>query len=190
MYCPRCGTANTETIKFCRQCGLPLMQVSGYVATGGTSPLVTPPQIQQPSAPVQLPETSEMMGLRQKRALTILAMLILPVVLTIIGEEVFNAGEIFSILFLLIPLGITWAVCHYKTQLRKLQEKQLQQHFAGQQPYYQPLPTQAAPIPQPMFQGQPVQAHLPPPTNPLQVANSVRSSVIEDETQKLPVNKQ
>lgn len=186
MYCPRCGTANTETIKFCRQCGLPLMQVSGYVATGGTSPLVTPPPIQQPSAPVQLPETSEMMGLRQKRALTILAMLILPVVLTIIGEEVFNAGEIFSILFLLIPLGITWAVFHYKTQLRKLQEKQLQQHFAPQPPYYQPSLAQSAPVPQPMFS----QAHLPPPTNPLQAANSVRSSVIEDETQKLPVNKQ
>jgi hypothetical protein len=134
-------------------------------------------------------ETSEMLALRQKRILTILAMILLPVVSAIVGEELFNAGEVFAAMFLLIPLGVTWAVYHYKTQLRKLQEKQLQQHFVTQ-PNYQPSPAQASPRPQPMFQGQPLQAHLPPPTNPLQeAANSVRSSVIEDETQKLPINK-
>ena len=36
MYCPRCGSPNTDTIKFCRQCGLALQQVTGYVASGGT----------------------------------------------------------------------------------------------------------------------------------------------------------
>lgn len=42
MYCPRCGSQNTETTKYCRQCGLPLQQVSGYVATGGTGALAQP----------------------------------------------------------------------------------------------------------------------------------------------------
>ena len=192
MYCPRCGTANTETIKFCRQCGLPIAQVSGFVASGGTGALVSPPTIQQsPSVPIQLAETSEMLALKQKRILTILAMILLPVVCAIVGEELFNAGEVFAAMFLLIPLGVTWAVYHYKTQLRKLQEKQLQQHSAPQPPYYQSSLAQSAPMPQPMFQGQPLQAHLPLPTNPLQeAANSVRNSVIEDETQKLPIKKQ
>ncbi len=183
MYCPRCGTANTETIKFCRQCGLPIAQVGSFVASGGTGALVSPPAMHQQSLPVQLAETSEMLALKQKRILTIMAMILLPILLAIIGEEMANAGEVFAATFLLIPLGVTWAVYHYKTQLRRLQEKQLQQHFAVQQPMYQ-QPPQAAPMPQPMFQGQ----LSPPPTNPLNVANSAPNSVVEEETRKFHSN--
>ncbi|MEK7831173.1 MAG: zinc ribbon domain-containing protein [Acidobacteriota bacterium] len=181
MYCPRCGTANTETIKFCRQCGLPIAQVSGFVASGGTGALVSPPQMnamQQQSVPIQLAETSEMLALKQKRILTILAMILLPIVAAIVGEELFNAGEVFAVLFLLIPLGVTWAIYHYKTQLRRLQEQQIQQHFAPPQPVYQQPAAAPAPMPQPMFQGQ----LSPPPTNPL--------SVVEDETRRFHSNKQ
>jgi len=167
-----------------------MTQVSGYVATGGTSPLVVPPAIQQQAAPVHLAETSEMLALRQKRVMTIMAMILLPIVMAIVGEELFNAGEVFSVLFLLIPLGITWAVYHYKTQLRRLQEQQLQKHFGMQQPFYQQPQPQPVSMPQPLFQGQPLHSQLPSPTNPLGAANPVLSSVIEDETQKLPINKQ
>lgn len=187
MYCPRCGTANTETIKFCRQCGLPLTQVSGFVASGGTGALVSPSPVQTPQVPIQLAETSEMLALKQKRILTILAMLLLPVVAAIIGEEAFGVGEQLSVLFLLIPLGITWAIYHYKTQLRRLQEKQLQQHFMAAPMYGQIGQTgqlgqvrQPLPIPQPLFQGQP----MPPPTNPLNVAGHVPGSVVEEETRR------
>lgn len=189
MYCPRCGTANTETIKFCRQCGLPIAQVGSFVASGGTGALVSPPQMntiqQQPPVPIQLAETSEMLALKQKRILTIMAMILFPPLLAIVGEEIANAGEIFAATFLLIPLGVTWAIYHYKTQLRRLQEKQIQQHFAPQQPTYQQpaQPVQPAPIPQPMFQGQ----LSPPPTNPLNVATP--NSVVEDETRRLHSNK-
>ena len=190
MYCPRCGTANTETIKFCRQCGLPIAQVSGFVASGGTGALISPPPMHhQQAMPVQLAETSEMLALKQKRIMTIMAMIFLPIVFAIIGEEMFNAGEVFAATFLLIPLGITWAIYHYKTQLRRLQEKQVQQHFAAQQPMYQPTgqggQAYSSPIPQPVFQGQ----LAPPPTNPLNVANPVPSSVIEDETRRFPGSK-
>lgn len=182
MYCPRCGTANTETIKFCRQCGLPLAQVSGFVASGGTGALVTPPMAPPQSIP-QLPETADMLALRQKRVMTILAMIILPIVLTIIGEEMANAGEIMSVFFLLIPLGITWAAFHYKTQLRRLQEQQLQQHYSMQQPGFGQMAPPSA-IPQPMFQPQ----LTPPQTNPLNVASSAPSSVIEEETRRFHSN--
>ncbi len=187
MFCPRCGTANTETIKFCRQCGLPIAQVSGYVATGGTGPLMVPPAMPVPTAPMQLAETSEMLALKQKRVLTILAMILLPIVAAIVGEEVFNAGEVFSVLFLLIPLGVTWAVFHYKTQLRRLQEKQIQQHFMAQQPFYPPAGQAVPPvsIPQPQFQAQ----LPPPPTNPLNLANPIPGSVIEEDTRRFPANK-
>ena len=184
MYCPRCGTANTETIKFCRQCGLSLTQVSGFVASGGTGALVSPSPVQTPHAPIQLAETSEMLALKQKRILTILAMILLPAVAAIIGEEAFGVGEQLAVSFLLIPLGVTWAIYHYKTQLRRLQEKQLQQHFMGAPMYGQTGQVgqvgQPLPIPQPLFQGQ----LTPPPTNPLNVASHVPGSVVEEETRR------
>lgn len=168
-----------------------MAQVGSFVASGGTGALVSPSQMnsmntiqQQPPVPIQLAETSEMLALKQKRILTILAMILLPIVSAIIGEELFNGGEIFAAMFLLIPLGVTWAIYHYKTQLRRLQEKQIQQHFAPQQSVYQqPIqPPQATPIPQPMFQGQ----LSPPPTNPLNVI--APNSVVEEETRKFHSN--
>ena len=39
MYCPRCGSPNPDATKFCRQCGLALTQLTGYVASGGTAVL-------------------------------------------------------------------------------------------------------------------------------------------------------
>ena len=144
--------------------------------------MISSPPVQTPNVPIQLAETSEMLALKQKRILTILAMILLPVVAAIIGEEAFGIGEGLAVLFLLIPLGVTWAIYHYKTQLRRLQEQQLQQHFVGQQGYRQPAPP--TPIPQPLFQGQ----LSPPPTNPLNVANQMPSSVVEEETRKFHSN--
>jgi len=188
MYCPRCGMQNTETTKFCRQCGLSLTQVTGFGA-GGTGALAGPqqPMPQQMLAPGQLPETSEMLALKQKRTMTIMAMCILPVVLAIIGEEMFNAGEVVATMFLLIPLGVVWASSRYKVELRRLQEQQLQQFYAAQQPVY----PQPAPSPQPGFQAQSYSPQLPPPpTNPLNLANPAHGSVIEDQTRKLPIHNQ
>jgi len=187
MYCPRCGTPNTDTTKFCRQCGLPLAQITGYVATGGTGALTQPPSYSAPP-PFQFTETAEMLALKQKRILTILSVCIAPVIFAIIASEVFNADEMAGIPFLLVPLGIAWAAFRYKTQLRQLQEQQLQQYYAHQQ-YHQPTPQQT-PGPKLIFQppsnqppsGQP--ELNAPRTNPL--AEPSRGSVVEDETRKFP----
>jgi uncharacterized membrane protein YvbJ len=113
MYCPRCGSQNTDATKFCRQCGLPLTQVMDYVAAGGTGALAHPP------SPPPLPETSEMLALKQKRILTILSVCIAPVVFAIIAEAL-KVGDIAGIPFLLVPVGIVWAAFHYRMQLRRL----------------------------------------------------------------------
>ncbi|MFN0085030.1 MAG: zinc-ribbon domain-containing protein [Blastocatellia bacterium] len=190
MFCPRCGTQNSENTKFCRQCGLGLAPLSGYLERGGTGALASPPaQKPPPLNPGQLPETSEMLALKQKKVLTILAMCILPIVATILGEELFNGGEFLSVGFILLPLGITWAIFRYKTQLRRLQEEQLRQYQAAAQPVYSG-PMAWTPMPDPAFQRMPSHAHLPPPpTNPLNLADSGGGSVIEDETRKLPIEK-
>src|SRR6185503_5824058 len=68
MYCPRCGSQNTEATKFCRQCGLALTQVIDYVSTGGTGTFARPPSMQP--LPPPLMETAEMLSLKHKRTLT------------------------------------------------------------------------------------------------------------------------
>ena len=198
MYCPRCGSQNTDATKFCRQCGLPLAQVSDYVAAGGTGALA------RPSTPPPLPETSEMLALKQKRTLTILSVCIAPIVFAILADEVFRVGDIAGLPFLLVPLGIVWARFRYKMQLRQMQERQLQEYYAQQ---HQSIPQQAipqqAPTPKLIIQPQtdPSQlaqlaqlAQLPelpqsaqmdaPRTNPLPEASP--GSVVEDETRKFP----
>ena len=198
MYCPRCGSQNTDATKFCRQCGLPLAQVSDYVAAGGTGALA------RPSPPPPLPETSEMLALKQKRTLTILSVCIAPIVFAILADEVFRVGDIAGLPFLLVPLGIVWARFRYKMQLRRMQERQLQEYYAQQ---HQSIPQQAmpqqAPTPKLIIQPQtdPSQlaqlaqlAQLPelpqsaqmdaPRTNPLPEASP--GSVVEDETRKFP----
>jgi zinc-ribbon domain len=181
MYCPRCGSQNTDATKFCRQCGLPLAQVSDYVAAGGTGALA------RPAAPPTLPETSEALALKQKRTLTILGVCIAPVIFAILADEVFRVGDIAGVPFLLVPFGIVWARFRYKMQLRRLQERQLQEYYAQhQQPAPQQAPTPKLIIQSPIDQPQSAQfAQLDAPrTNPL--PDQSPGSVVEDETRKFP----
>jgi hypothetical protein len=187
MYCPRCGSQNTDATRFCRQCGLALAQVMDYVATGGTGALA-PAQ----SPPPPLMETSEMLALKQKRILTILSVCIAPILFAIIADAL-NIDDIAGIPFILIPVGVVWARFRYKIQLRQLQERQLQEYYERQQ-YQQSMSQQAMPqqatgpkliIQAPSNQGPLVQPQLDAPrTNPL--AEPSHGSVIEDETRKFP----
>src|SRR5262245_35752520 len=111
MYCPRCGSQNTEPTKFCRQCGLPLAQVMDYVATGGTGALAPAPS---PPLPPPLIETAEMQALKHKRTLTMLSICIAPIILAIILENFPLLDDFAGISFLLVPIGIVWARFKYR----------------------------------------------------------------------------
>jgi len=169
---------------------LPLTQVGDYVATGGTGTLAQPPP--------PLPETSEMLALKQQRILTVLGVCIAPVIFAILADEVFRVGDIAGLPFLLVPLGIVWARFRYKMQLRQMQERQLQEYYAQQ---HQSIPQQAipqqAPTPKLIIQPQTDPSQLAqsaqsaesaqtdaPRTNPLPEASP--GSVVEDETRKFP----
>ncbi|MBO0863021.1 MAG: zinc ribbon domain-containing protein [Chloracidobacterium sp.] len=186
MYCPRCGSQNTDTTKFCRQCGLPIAQVTDYVSTGGTGALARAPYQPPPSLP--LIETSEMLALKHKRTLMTLGVCIAPVIFAILSDEVLKVGDIAGIPFLLIPIGIVWVRSHYKMQLRRLEERQLQEYYARQQ--HQQAMSQQAPGPKLIIQEPSEQAPIGQPrfdaprTNPL--AESYRDSVVEEATRKLP----
>ena len=168
-----------------------MAQISGYVATGGTGALTPPPSYSAPPPPpFQFTETAEMLALKQRKILTILSVAIAPVIFAIIGGGMLNLEEIAAIPFMLVPIGIAWAVFRYRTQLRQLQESQVQQYYAQHQLQYtaqqasgpqfnsQFIQPQAA-------QPQAVQSQLNAPrTNPLD--QPARGSIVEDETRKFP----
>jgi len=191
MYCPRCGSPNSDNTKFCRQCGLALTELSGYVASGGTARLSP-----QPTPPNPIAQATDGLTPKQKMVLMILLISFSSAIFGVLAGAT-GLGEIFgplaAISGTLTPLGIIYVVMRYKAQKRRM-EQAMQQHFYpqasqptmyGQAPYGLPQPTQQ-PIQQPVPQQprqpvyQPPVVPSPPPTNPLKGPGSVT----EDETRR------
>jgi len=164
MFCPRCGSSNTDTTKFCRQCGLALSQVSNYVASGGTAPLTT-----SPSSSSRITKSIQWMTPKQQMVATILLLAFLPAIFGVIDELIGIRTGLTEISAVLIPIGIVLAVFRYSYQKRRLERQQAQKYQA--QPMLQPESSYQEPI-------------GAPPTNP--IATPVRGSVTEDETQRFP----
>ena len=198
MYCPRCGSPNNDTTKFCRQCGLAMTQLTGYVASGGTAPL--PPQHSNSFNPPNLvAQATEGLTPKQKLVLTILLIAFSPAIFGVLGGVTGLGRVLFGPLAalsgVLTPLGIIWAIMHYKAQKRRMEQAQAQMM---QQPMYPQMPMQYPPVAQhslPQLTQQPIQQPLqqprqpvyqppqtssPPPTNPLRGPGSV----VEDETRR------
>ncbi len=187
MYCPRCGAPNTETTKFCRQCGLAMTPVTGYVASGGTGAL-TPP----PTSPA--PVRAEGMTPKQKMILTIVLLAMSPAICGVLGGVTgmgFIFGPLAGLSAVLMPVGIIFTVFHYRARIREWERQQQQMQWqASMQPPYQPHPAPSLPPPQsqPVPQPVPRPAYQPPaspapPTNPL---GGSPGSITEDETRRLP----
>lgn len=178
MFCPRCGSQNPDTTKFCRQCGLGLQPVTGYVASGGTASLQPPPR----SGDV-ISKTAEGLTPKQQMILLIMMFVMSPAIFGTLG-----LGRLSGISAVLIPIGVVFAVMRYKSQQRQLQEAMMMQQ-AMNPPMQQQMPPvtpyslpQAAQEPIPQTYQQPAyQQPSPPPTNPLKPP----ASVTEDETRRL-----
>lgn len=177
MFCPRCGSPNPDTTKFCRQCGLGLQQLTGYVASGGTA------QLSQPkSAPADLiSKATDGMTPKQQMVLMIMLMVMSPAIFGVLG-----LGSLSGISAVLMPIGIVFTVMRYKAQQRKLKEAMQQQMYPPMSPHQMP-PNVPYSLPQPGQQPvtqtshqPPVYQPSPPPTNPLKPP----ASVVEDETKR------
>lgn len=173
MYCPRCGTQVNETTKFCRSCGLALVPVTNYVATGGTAPL-TPPPVTAAGAPLS-PARSWWQKLPpgQQMIASILAFIFSVPVLGILA-----GGRLAGLAAILMPLGIIWSVLYFRAK-----QKELDQRLAtAAQVYAPPQPT--------AFQTPPQSVATPMHTNPLEQPSPspyvAPPSVTEEETQRLP----
>jgi len=190
MFCPRCGSPNPDTTKFCRQCGLGLQPVTGYVASGGTAKLSQPQP--QPAPTDLVSRATEGMTPKQQMILLIMLMVFSPAIFGTLG-----LGSLSGISAVLLPIGIVFVVMRFKAQKRRLQEAQMQEMMMRQQMYphaSQMLPQQQMPPVAPYSLPQPGQQPIqqtyqplvyqpsPPPTNPIKQP----LSVIEDETRKLP----
>lgn len=182
MFCPRCGSPNPDTPKFCRQCGLGLQQVTGFVASGGTAQF---PQA-QPGSSDLITRATEGMTPKQQMILMIMLMVFSPAIFGVLG-----LGSLSGISAVLMPIGIVFTVMRFKAQKRRLQETMMQQQIYPQMPPHM-MPLQMMPpvapysLPQagqqPIHQNYqpPVYQPSPPPTNPLKPP----ASVTEDETKR------
>ena len=162
MFCPRCGASILDGLKFCRNCGLPVTQVSTYVATGGTASLTTPPEV----------DPTEYLTPLQRLILTIVVLVAAPAIVAILSAMIGLDGAFVAIQSVFTPIGIVWAIFHYKSVMRRRKHNQLL--YANQPIIEQP---QRAQIIDPG-----VPALPQTPTNPLREPR--QGSVVEDETQR------
>jgi zinc-ribbon domain len=165
MFCPRCGSSNSDTTKFCRQCGLSLSPVTEYVASGGTAPLAN-----SPSSSSRIRKTFQWMTPVQQMVMTIILLACLPAIFGVLDEIIGISTGLAGISAVLMPIGIVLAIFRYTYQKRRLERQR-----AHPQEYQPPQP-----VLQPESSNQPIGA---PPTNP--IATPVPGSVTEDETQQL-----
>lgn len=196
MFCPRCGSENTDSTKFCRRCGLGLQPVTGYVASGGTAQLNLPPV--SDGLAYQLGATvhsaTKDLTPKQRLILTIMAFVMSPAIFGTLGG-IFGlgwiGGRLAGISAVLMPLGIVWAVMRYNAQKRRLQQMMPPQMYVPMQPQIpqQMMPPvapyslpQAGQQPIPQNYQPPVYQPSPPPTNPIRQP----ISIVEDETRRLP----
>ena len=178
MFCPRCGTQVTETTKFCRSCGLPLLPVNNFVSSGGTMPL-TPGMAEEPPSRNPLTNIFGDFTPKQRMIMTIIALVFSPAIFAVLGEALGSRflGEAMPAIagVLLVP-GIIYAVMRYKNQERKMAQRQ------AMPPLAQPIIT-----PQQFSPNTTYQPPIPPQyTNPLADSPVMRGSVTEEETQRLP----
>lgn len=169
MFCPRCGNAVTETTKYCKSCGLPMMQVYSYVSNGGTAPL-TP-------LPAQEPQPGGF-TYKQKKVLAILAFVFAPGIIPILIGPINGAlaGWLAGLSGVLMPLGIVWSVYYFNAKIRAAASSQSSSTYIAP-----PTPEAAYQPPTPLLR--------PHPTNPLNEApRRPAGSVVDDETRPLPNN--
>lgn len=188
MYCPRCGAQAGDTAKFCRGCGLPLIPIAGYVASAGTTPILSATQVHQSPKDQVL---SAWYGLtwKQQMILSILFFCFLPGIFGVLGDmpgpfHIFRA--LTPIAGIMVPLGIVFSVFRARSckarQIQAAAERAaaMQTQTYNQALYTQPMAARPAvqPAPEP-------QLLAPQQTNPLNEVG--RGSVVEDETQRLPM---
>ena len=175
IYCPRCGSPNGELVKFCRQCGLPLAEVTGYLSSGGTSKLTPIQRSRNPLAQIFSNFTP-----RQKMILAIVMAVFSPAFFAVL-----DAGDVSPVAAVFMPFVILFSVFYFRNQEKQLRVIQSAEH--------QPIPGIARdPSPVAYVPSRPDSVAIPSATTS-SLGSSLGSSpgtldpgsVTEEETRKL-----
>ena len=116
IFCPRCGTSNHQKVRFCRQCGLAMTPVTGYL-TG-----------EVPLAQHKLDHHSTKPHLRLLASFTPRQKMILSIILAAISPALFaiiDLGELSPLAAILMPFAIILAVFYFRNQEKHLQAASL-----------------------------------------------------------------
>ncbi|MFM8394696.1 MAG: zinc-ribbon domain-containing protein [Acidobacteriota bacterium] len=149
IYCPRCGTSNPQKVRFCRQCGLAMAPVTGYLS-GEVPPVPIQPghHSLKPHARILASFTP-----RQKMILSIILAAISPAVLAILDLD-----ELSPLAAILMPFAISFAVFYFRNQ-----EKQLRSGL----PVHQVAPPSSLPVSPPN-----VPVYVPPAPSSVAVSDT------------------
>ena len=111
IYCPRCGTSNPQKVRFCRQCGLSMAPVTGYLT--GEVPVVQ----NNPGHHSLKPHARLLASFtpRQKMILSIILAAISPAVFAILDLD-----ELSPLAAILMPFAIIFAVFYFRNQEKQL----------------------------------------------------------------------
>lgn len=169
-----------DTIKFCRGCGLPLVPISGYIASAGLTPLTPVSQVPQ-SPKDQVLAAWYGLTAKQQMILSILFFVFLPSILGSFGKfpglgGLFNALS--TVAGIMIPVGIVYSVFRFK----KCKAEQLERDAARAAITAQTFNTT---LTQPMTGASPYEPPTATQELPRQSAGQ-SGSYSEDATQRLP----
>lgn len=178
IFCPRCGSSNAETVKFCRQCGLPMAPVTGYLVSGVSGGVTV-------TAPLAGSQGRGNGFTRLLAAFTPRQKMILSIILTAISPAFFavlDLDELSPIAALLMPFVIIFVIFYFRNQ-----EKQVRAIEAAGQAARAIPPPFVNYVPPPVT---PVVEALPSPLQhqvlaPDLTVNPLPGSVTEDETRRL-----
>jgi hypothetical protein len=189
IFCPRCGTSNHQKVRFCRQCGLSMTPVTGYLA--GEVPSVISPTPPLPDHHSLKPHHRLLASLtpRQKMILSIVLAVTSPAVFGILDLD-----ELSPLAAILMPFAIIFAVFYFRNQEKhlpalspvgtKFTPSSLQANPAPPPVYVPPSPAIGA-IGEPVIDTDRQLALSPERFNVSLPDNLVPGSVTEDETRKL-----
>jgi hypothetical protein len=197
LYCPRCAMQQTETTKFCRGCGLPMMEVVQFVQSGGKTGLsarnplpmdtfdrvygVTeiPPLKSEatPSASASLTRLLhsawDALSPRQKMVLAMLVTAMSPAILGVLDAP----DKLIGFSAILIPLVILFVFFYFRNQARQPASPALPDPLKGE-PFLPSVTSRPLPSPEELRVSERSREQIHPFPRPV-------PSVVEEETRRL-----
>jgi len=114
IFCPRCGTSNLQRVRFCRQCGLAMAPVTGYL-TGEAPDALLRPELKNNAQSELKPHARLLASFTPRQKM------VLSIILTVISPALFGVldlDELTPLAAILMPFVIIFVVFYFRNQTK------------------------------------------------------------------------